>query len=125
VSEDIPSASPQPPTYPPPLLLISGSTSTPQQDVTRFLETGADIVVGTPGRMEEFILGKGRSVVSCKDLEVLVLDEADRFASSTSFISTASSLHLAAYSILALMRLLHASLHTFQSNVEQAYFLLP
>lgn len=42
---------------------------------------GAEIVVGTPGRVEEFLLGKGRSVVSCKELEALVLDEADRFAS--------------------------------------------
>lgn len=42
---------------------------------------GAEIVVGTPGRVEEFILGKGRSVVSCKELEALVLDEADRYAS--------------------------------------------
>jgi len=36
-------------------------------------------VVGTPGRVEEFLLGKGLNVVSCKELEVLVLDEADRF----------------------------------------------
>ena len=42
------------------------------------METGADIIIGTPGRMEEFLLGKGRDVVSTKELEVLVLDEADR-----------------------------------------------
>lgn len=77
--DDHPSATPQPMTYPPPLLLISGTASTPAQDVSRFLDTGADIVVGTPGRVEEFILGKGRNMVSCKELEVLVLDEADRF----------------------------------------------
>jgi ATP-dependent RNA helicase DDX55/SPB4 len=46
--------------------------------VQRFLETGADIVIGTPGRVEEFLLGKGRSSVSVRELEVLVLDEADR-----------------------------------------------
>lgn len=50
----------------------------PAQDVERFLSTGADIVVGTPGRIEEFLLGKGRNVVNVKELEVLVLDEADR-----------------------------------------------
>ena len=42
------------------------------------MSTGADIVIGTPGRVEEFLLGKGRNVVSVKELEVLVLDEADR-----------------------------------------------
>lgn len=76
--DDSPSVTSQPFSYPPPLLLISGSASTPAQDISRLLDTGADIVVGTPGRVEEFILGKGRSVVSCKELEVLVLDEADR-----------------------------------------------
>jgi len=64
--------------YPSPLLLVSSSQSSPAQDVQRFLETGADIVVGTPGRVEEFLLGKGKNVVSTKELEVLVLDEADR-----------------------------------------------
>lgn len=62
----------------PPLLLISSEDSSPTQDVQRFLETGADIVVGTPGRIEEFFLGKGRDSVSVKELEVLVFDEADR-----------------------------------------------
>lgn len=42
------------------------------------MSTGADIVVGTPGRIEEFLLGKGRNSVKVKELEVLVLDEADR-----------------------------------------------
>lgn len=48
------------------------------QDIRRFMETGADIVIGTPGRVEEFLLGKGRDAVSVKEMEVLVLDEADR-----------------------------------------------
>lgn len=43
-----------------------------------FLETGADIIIGTPGRVEEFLLGKGREAVSLKEFEILVLDEADR-----------------------------------------------
>lgn len=61
-----------------PLLLVSSSESSPKDDVRKFLETGADIVIGTPGRIEEFILGKGASMVSAKELEVLVMDEADR-----------------------------------------------
>ncbi|KAF8138261.1 DEAD-domain-containing protein [Boletus edulis] len=66
------------PTYPPPLLLVSSDKSSPAQDVQRFLDTGADIVIGTPGRVEEFLIGRGKSVVGVKELEVLVLDEADR-----------------------------------------------
>jgi ATP-dependent RNA helicase DDX55/SPB4 len=64
--------------FPPPLLLISSDKSSPLQDVERFVSTGADIVVGTPGRVEEFLLGKGRGAASVKELDVLVLDEADR-----------------------------------------------
>lgn len=66
------------PPYPAPLLLVSSDKSSPAQDVSRFTESGADIIIGTPGRMEEFLLRKGRSSVSVKELEVLVLDEADR-----------------------------------------------
>ncbi|KAG8967007.1 ATP-dependent rRNA helicase spb4 [Tulasnella sp. 425] len=70
---------PPAPEYPPPLLLISGQESSNQNDVVRFLETGADIVVGTPGRIEEFLLSaRGRKAVDVKSIEVLVLDEADR-----------------------------------------------
>lgn len=63
--------------YAAPLLLIS-SDSPPAEDVKRFLSTGSEIVIGTPGRIEEFLLGKGRDLVNVKELEVLVLDEADR-----------------------------------------------
>ncbi|KAF9453005.1 DEAD-domain-containing protein, partial [Macrolepiota fuliginosa MF-IS2] len=66
------------PQQPPPLLLVSSNHSSPAQDLERFLSTGADIVIGTPGRIEEFLLGKGRDSVSVKELEALVLDEADR-----------------------------------------------
>lgn len=69
---------PSPSTYPPPLLLVSSADSSPSQDLTRFLSTNADIVIGTPGRIEEFLLGKGKDIVSARELEVLVLDEADR-----------------------------------------------
>jgi ATP-dependent RNA helicase DDX55/SPB4 len=66
--------------YPPPLLLVSSNQSSPAEDVQRFISTGADIIIGTPGRVEEFLLGNGKNVVSAKELEVLVLDEADRWA---------------------------------------------
>ena len=58
---------------------MSSGQSTPARDVERFATQGSDIVIGTPGRMEEFLLGKGRASVSTKELEVLVLDEADRY----------------------------------------------
>ncbi|KAG8818398.1 ATP-dependent rRNA helicase spb4 [Serendipita sp. 399] len=60
------------------LLLVSGSSSTPVQDIERFLESEADIIIGTPGRIEEFLLGRGSKQVSVKELDVLVFDEADR-----------------------------------------------
>ncbi|THH31153.1 hypothetical protein EUX98_g3039 [Antrodiella citrinella] len=63
--------------YPDPLLLVS-SNSSPADDIKRFLATKANIVIGTPGRVEEFLLGQGKNVVNVKELEVLVLDEADR-----------------------------------------------
>ncbi|KAG9079996.1 ATP-dependent rRNA helicase spb4, partial [Ceratobasidium sp. 370] len=80
-----------PPTYPPPLLLVSGTTSTPAQDVQRFIDTSADIVIGTPGRIEEFLLGRGAARVSVKELEVLVLDEADRLL-DLGFLSSISKI---------------------------------
>jgi ATP-dependent RNA helicase DDX55/SPB4 len=64
--------------YPDSLLLVSSDKSTPAQDVERFLRLGSDIVIGTPGRLEEFLVGKGQNAVNVKSLEVLVLDEADR-----------------------------------------------
>ena len=78
-SSSNPSSSENVPTeIPPALLLVSSAQSSPVQDVERFISTGANIVVGTPGRVEEFLLGKGKAVVSAKELDVLVLDEADR-----------------------------------------------
>lgn len=69
-----------PPPLQPPLLLVSGTNSSPQEDINRFLSQGSPIVVGTPGRVEEFLLKTGRTKVSVKELEMLVLDEADRYA---------------------------------------------
>jgi ATP-dependent RNA helicase DDX55/SPB4 len=51
------------------------------------MSSGADIVIGTPGRVEEFLLGRGRNSVSAKELEVLVLDEADRYVACLKFSS--------------------------------------
>lgn len=56
------------------------SDASPAEDIKRFLFQGSDIVVGTPGRIEEFLLGKGKGIVNVKELEILVLDEADRYA---------------------------------------------
>lgn len=78
-------------TLPLPLLLTGGSTNI-KTDIATFLEQGSNILIGTPGRLEEFLLGsssiaqpKGKaptksfkSVANVKRLEVLVLDEADR-----------------------------------------------
>ncbi|GAA5892528.1 hypothetical protein JCM5296_006155 [Sporobolomyces johnsonii] len=80
-------------TLPPPLLLIGGNSL--PQDKQAFFETGADILIGTPGRLEEFLLGSssvamgkkkgagarkesGVGVGDTRGLEVLVMDEADR-----------------------------------------------
>ncbi|BGP30662.1 ATP-dependent rRNA helicase spb4 [Rhodotorula toruloides] len=95
-SEPSTSTSPPPSTPPlaPALLLIGGNSL--QDDKKQFFETGADILVGTPGRLEEFLLGSssvamskkgnsasgrresGNGVGDTKSLEVLVMDEADR-----------------------------------------------
>ena len=69
-----------PPEYPPALLLVSSDVP-PAEDIKKFLYQGSDIVVGTPGRIEEFLLGKGKGIVNVKELEILVLDEADRYVS--------------------------------------------
>ena len=56
-------------------LVVGGSKSTPLDDYRTFRDGGADILVGTPGRLEELLARKG---VKKSELEVLVLDEADR-----------------------------------------------
>lgn len=62
---------PTEPVHPPALLLVSSEMSSPSQDVERFACMNADIVIGTPGRVEELLLGKGRNVVSVKELDVM------------------------------------------------------
>lgn len=61
------------------ILLIGGTN--PIEDVEKFKEQGAHIVVATPGRLEDMFRRKadGLDLASyIKSLDVLVLDEADR-----------------------------------------------
>uniref|UniRef100_A0A671G0Q9 ATP-dependent RNA helicase n=1 Tax=Rhinolophus ferrumequinum TaxID=59479 RepID=A0A671G0Q9_RHIFE len=61
------------------ILWIGGRN--PGEDVARFKEQGGNIVVATPGRLEDMFRRKaeGLDLVSCvRALDVLVLDEADR-----------------------------------------------
>ncbi|MBN3296574.1 DDX55 helicase, partial [Amia calva] len=61
------------------ILLIGGSN--PIEDVEKFKEHGGNIVIGTPGRLEDMFRRQadGLDLTGCvKALDVLVLDEADR-----------------------------------------------
>uniref|UniRef100_A0A6Q2Z0T4 ATP-dependent RNA helicase n=1 Tax=Esox lucius TaxID=8010 RepID=A0A6Q2Z0T4_ESOLU len=60
------------------ILLIGGSN--PIEDVEKFKEQGANILIATPGRLEDMFRRKADGLdltLSVKHLEVLVLDEAD------------------------------------------------
>ncbi|XP_061459439.1 ATP-dependent RNA helicase DDX55 isoform X2 [Rhineura floridana] len=60
-------------------LLIGGNN--PMEDVERFKEQGGNILVATPGRLEDMFRRKSEGLdlaSSVKSLDVLVLDEADR-----------------------------------------------
>ncbi|KAG0166339.1 ATP-dependent rRNA helicase spb4 [Apophysomyces sp. BC1034] len=57
-------------------LFIGGTTSL-AQDVATFKKTAPRILIGTPGRLDE-LLSKATKLVNTKELEVLVMDEADR-----------------------------------------------
>ncbi|KAK8861532.1 hypothetical protein IAR55_002354 [Kwoniella newhampshirensis] len=70
---------PSPAAYPLPCLITSG-TPTPYET---FLSLSSNILIGTPGRLASFLLSpRGMSVVRVSELDVLVLDEADRLLSS-------------------------------------------
>lgn len=56
-------------------LLIGGTTSV-QQDVLAFRRDSPTILIGTPGRINDFL--NTSSTPKVKDLEVLIMDEADR-----------------------------------------------
>ncbi|KAJ3114609.1 ATP-dependent RNA helicase ddx55 [Physocladia obscura] len=56
--------------------LFIGGTSV-NDDVTAFKTTGGNILVGTPGRLEDLLTSRS-SLFNTKNLQVLVLDEADR-----------------------------------------------
>ncbi|CAL8318300.1 unnamed protein product [Lota lota] len=61
------------------ILLIGGSN--PIEDVEKFKEHGANIVIATPGRLEDMFRRKADGLdlsILVKTLDVLVLDEADR-----------------------------------------------
>ncbi|XP_019362670.1 PREDICTED: ATP-dependent RNA helicase DDX55 isoform X2 [Gavialis gangeticus] len=61
------------------ILLIGGTN--PVEDIEKFKEHGGNIIVATPGRLEDMFRRKadGLDLVRCvKSLDVLVLDEADR-----------------------------------------------
>ncbi|WVF67158.1 hypothetical protein IAT40_001904 [Kwoniella sp. CBS 6097] len=69
----------EPAPYPLPMLVTSG-TPTPYET---FLSQQSNILIGTPGRLASFLLSpRGLSVVRVSELDVLVLDEADRLLSS-------------------------------------------
>ncbi|KAI9203441.1 P-loop containing nucleoside triphosphate hydrolase protein [Polychytrium aggregatum] len=55
-------------------LFIGGTDE--QADIAQFREHGAHIVVGTPGRLDDLL--KRSHTFNTKELEVLILDEADR-----------------------------------------------
>nr|XP_057913641.1 ATP-dependent RNA helicase DDX55 [Doryrhamphus excisus] len=61
------------------MLMIGGNN--PMEDVEKFKEKGANIVIATPGRLEDMFRRKSDGLdlaSSVKSLDVLVLDEADR-----------------------------------------------
>lgn len=73
-TEDVPLPEPLPKIKP--LLLLGGNTS-PQQDLRDFLEKSPNLLIGTPGRLNELLASK-HVHCSSDSFEALVLDEADR-----------------------------------------------
>lgn len=57
-------------------LFIGGTTTLPQ-DVALYKENHPRVLIGTPGRLDE-LLSKTTKLINTKELEMLVLDEADR-----------------------------------------------
>ncbi|BEI90298.1 uncharacterized protein CcaverHIS019_0303680 [Cutaneotrichosporon cavernicola] len=70
---------PPPPEYPL-ACLVTGGTAAPYES---FFNQASNILVGTPGRLASFLLSpRGMSAVRVGNLDVLVLDEADRLLSA-------------------------------------------
>jgi ATP-dependent RNA helicase DDX55/SPB4 len=70
---------PPPPEYPL-ACLVTGGTAAPYDT---FFGQGSNILVGTPGRLASFLLSpRGMAAVRVGNLDVLVLDEADRLLSA-------------------------------------------
>ena len=63
-----------------PMLLIGGSMTSYEEEYDRFCRDGGNIIVATPGRLEEFLKKfSGEASAAMKDaFEVLIFDEADR-----------------------------------------------
>ncbi|CAD6566437.1 MAG: ATP-dependent rRNA helicase spb4 [Tremellales sp. Tagirdzhanova-0007] len=60
--------------------LVTSGTQTPYET---FLAQSSNILIGTPGRLAAFLLSpRGLAAVRCSELDVLVLDEADRLLSA-------------------------------------------
>lgn len=56
---------------------VGTGANTPQQDFARMRKDRSNVLIGTPGRMQE-LLGKSITRSKAKALDLLVLDEADR-----------------------------------------------
>lgn len=63
-----------------PLLLIGGVSATLEDDYAKYRKEGGNVIVATPGRLEEFLKRfNGEVGPALKDaFEILILDEADR-----------------------------------------------
>ena len=63
-----------------PLLLIGGVSATLEEDYEKYRKEGGNVIVATPGRLEEFLKRfNGEVGPALKDaFELLILDEADR-----------------------------------------------
>jgi len=69
------------------ILFIGGNKV--DKDILKFEQGGGNIVIGTPGRLEDLLMGKtvgatqdqNKMVMGLKSLEILILDEADRLLS--------------------------------------------
>jgi ATP-dependent RNA helicase DDX55/SPB4 len=59
--------------------LVTGGGKSAIDDIREFEKEGASVLVGTPGRLEELLASKAYiGQIDVRELDVLVLDEADR-----------------------------------------------